>query len=104
MLEKRWMKNTMIKVVIERDIMPGLEAEYDQIARAAMRVCYHAPGFIAGEILRERSHTERRMLITQWRDLAAWKAWEHSIEREQAIQQMLPMLTRDERVRVFDPF
>ncbi|MFC3282461.1 antibiotic biosynthesis monooxygenase family protein [Litchfieldella rifensis] len=92
----------MIKILIERHIMPGLEEEYDQAAREAMRAAINARGFIAGESLCERHHPERRLLITQWRDLSAWKDWQHSSERERAMQHVLPLLTEEEHIRVFE--
>lgn len=92
----------MIKIVIERRIMPGLEAEYDEAARDAMRACVTARGFIAGESLCERQRSEHRLLITQWRDLSAWKDWLQSAERERAMLRLMPLLAEEERIRVYD--
>ena len=38
----------MIKIIIERRIMPGLEDEYEQAAREAMRVSLGVRGFVGG--------------------------------------------------------
>ncbi|WP_168016519.1 antibiotic biosynthesis monooxygenase family protein [Halomonas salinarum] len=92
----------MIKVLIRRRIMPGLEEEYDLAARSAMRASINANGFIAGESLCERHYPERRLLITQWRDLAAWKTWYRSTEREQVMQHVLPLLVEDEEISLFE--
>ncbi|GHC29615.1 antibiotic biosynthesis monooxygenase family protein [Aidingimonas halophila] len=92
----------MIKVLIERRIMPGLEAEYEQAAREAMRASINAKGFIAGESLCERHHPDRRLLITQWRDLSAWTDWLHSPEREHVMQWVLPLLTENESIRIYE--
>ena len=61
----------MIKVIIERRIMPGLEEEFEQAAREAMRVSLGVRGFISGETLVELGHTDRRLMITKWRDIRA---------------------------------
>lgn len=92
----------MIKILIERRIMPGLEAEYEQASREAMRTSVNARGFIAGESLCERHNPERRLLITQWRDVSAWRDWLQSAERERAMQCILPLLAEDEYIRVFE--
>lgn len=92
----------MIKILIERRIMPGLETEYEQAAREAMRASITARGFIAGESLCERHHPERRLLITQWRDVSAWKDWMNSPARERAMQRILPLLAEEEYIRVFE--
>ncbi|WP_192034672.1 antibiotic biosynthesis monooxygenase family protein [Halomonas sp. YLGW01] len=92
----------MIKVLIRRRIMPGLEQEYDQAARSAMRASINASGFIAGESLCERNHADRRLLITQWRDLAAWKAWYQGPERERVMQHVMPLLVEDEEINLYE--
>ncbi len=94
----------MIKIIIERRIMPGLEEEYDAAAREAMRASINARGFIAGESLRERHHPEHRLLITQWRDLSAWRDWQNSTERERVMQHILPLLTEDEHIRIYEHY
>ena len=86
----------MIKIIIERRIMPGLEDEYEQAAREAMRVSLGVRGFVGGETLVELGHTDRRLMITKWRDLRAWKEWHASEERAMAMQRILPLLTEDE--------
>ena len=92
----------MIKIIIERRIMPGLEEEYEVAARDVMRASLTAPGFVGGECLHELDRPERRLLITEWRDLKAWKEWLHSDQREHIIQRMLPLLTEDERIIAYE--
>ncbi|WP_043532491.1 antibiotic biosynthesis monooxygenase family protein [Litchfieldella xinjiangensis] len=92
----------MIKILIERRITPGLEEEYDRAARDAMRASINASGFIAGESLHERHHSDRRLLVTQWRDVRAWKDWLYSAERERAMQRILPLLVEEEHIRLFE--
>ena len=93
----------MIKIIIERRIMPGLEDEYEQAAREAMRVSLGVRGFVGGETLVELGHTDRRLMITKWRDLRAWKGWHASEERAMAMQRILPLLTEDETIRIYEP-
>ena len=87
----------MIKIIIERRIMPGLEDEYEQAAREAMRVSLGVRGFV------ELGHTDRRLMITKWRDLRAWKEWHASEERAMAMQRILPLLTEDETIHIYEP-
>ncbi|MCA1771748.1 MAG: antibiotic biosynthesis monooxygenase [Halomonas sp.] len=92
----------MIKIIIERRIMPGLEEEYEQAAREAMRASLGARGFVGGETLVELGHTDRRLMITKWRDLRAWNEWHHSEARARAMQRILPLLTEDETIRIYE--
>ncbi|GHE22987.1 antibiotic biosynthesis monooxygenase family protein [Halomonas urumqiensis] len=93
----------MIKIIIERRIMPGLEEEYEQAAREAMRQSLGARGFIGGESLVELGHSDRRLMITKWRDMRAWKEWYGSEARARAMQRVLPLLTEEERIRIYEP-
>ncbi|APE29965.1 antibiotic biosynthesis monooxygenase [Halomonas aestuarii] len=92
----------MIKIIIERRIMPGLEEEYEAAAREAMRHSLSAPGFVGGESLVELGHSDRRLMITKWRDLRAWKEWYQSETRARVIQDVLPLLTEEERIRIYE--
>lgn len=92
----------MIKVIIDRRIMPGLEEEYEHAAREAMRVSLGVRGFVGGETLVERGHSDRRLMITKWRDIRAWKEWHSSDARATAMQRILPLLTEDETIRIYE--
>lgn len=93
----------MIKIIIERRIMPGLEEEYEEAAREAMRHSLGARGFVGGESLVELGHSDRRLMITKWRDMRAWKEWYTSEARTRVMQRLLPLLTEDERIRIYEP-
>lgn len=93
----------MIKVIIERRIMPGLEEEYEEAMRKALRTSHGASGFIDGETLVERGRSDRRLVIMKWRNLDAWNEWRSSEVRRYAMQRVLPLLTEDETVRIYEP-
>ncbi|NIC07323.1 antibiotic biosynthesis monooxygenase family protein [Billgrantia bachuensis] len=93
----------MIKIIIERRIMPGLEEEYEEAAREAMRYSLGARGFVGGETLVERDHSDRRLVIVKWRNLNAWNEWYTSEERARAMQRIMPLLTEDESIRIYEP-
>jgi quinol monooxygenase YgiN len=42
-------------------------------------------------------------MITKWRDLRAWKEWHSSEARAMAMQRILPLLTEDETIRIYEP-
>ncbi|WP_447528329.1 MULTISPECIES: antibiotic biosynthesis monooxygenase family protein [unclassified Vreelandella] len=92
----------MVKVIIERRIMPGLEEEYEQAARQAMRVSLGVRGFVGGETLVKIGQPDRRLMITKWRDLRAWNEWHQSEARADAMARILPLLTEDETVQIFE--
>lgn len=93
----------MIKVIIERRIMPGLKEEYEEAMRKALRSSLGARGFVDGETLVERGRSDRRLVIMKWRSLDAWNEWHASEARRDAMQHILPLLTEDETVRIYEP-
>lgn len=93
----------MIKIIIERRIMPGLEEEYTRAAQEAIHASRHVEGFISGESLVEQGRADRRLVVTQWRNLSAWKCWYASDARAAAMQHVFPLLTGDETIRAFVP-
>ena len=68
-----------------------------------MRVSLGARGFVGGETLVELGHTDRRLMITKWRDIRAWKEWHSSEARTTAMQRILPLLTEEESIRIYEP-
>lgn len=88
----------MIKVLIERHIMPGLEQDYEQASREVVREAMHAQGFISGENLVEGGRPGHRILITSWRDARAWQEWSVSHARERMMARLGPMLSQPERI------
>src|SRR5690554_7859241 len=83
--------------------MPGLEQEYEEAAREAMRQSLGARGCVGGESLVELGRSDRRLMITKWRDMRAWKEWYTSAERARVMQRLLPLLTAEERIRIYEP-
>ena len=92
----------MIKVIIERRIMPGLEDEYEQAAREVMRVSLCVRGFDSGETLAQHGIRYRRLMITNGRDLRAGNVGPASVARATAMQRILPLLTEDETIRIYE--
>ncbi|AVV33660.1 MAG: antibiotic biosynthesis monooxygenase [Cobetia sp.] len=88
----------MIKVLIERHIMPGLEQDYEQASREVVREATHVPGFISGENLMETGRAGHRILITSWRDARAWQEWSVSPARDRMMARLAPMLSQPERI------
>ncbi|ERL50332.1 hypothetical protein BJB45_04175 [Halomonas huangheensis] len=68
-----------------------------------MRQSLGANGFFGGESLVEQHHSDRRLMITKWRDLRAWKEWYNSDARLHAMQRVQPLLTEEEKVTIYEP-
>jgi len=93
----------MIKVLIERHLLVGLEKEYDQASRALLQACMERPGYISGESLRDLDYPNHRIIITQWKSETAWREWERSDQRAQLLAGVAGILATDEKVVLLAP-
>jgi heme-degrading monooxygenase HmoA len=92
----------MIKVMIERVIIPGLEEEYEEFSRSILKQAMHAHGFISGESLKDAAHPNHRFIFTLWRNQSAWDRWHKSDERLAVSGTIAAMLAHEEKVTVLE--
>jgi len=88
----------MIRVIIEREIAPGLEQFYQAAIADLLDVMASAPGYLAGESLAEIHRPNHYVVVTRWTNEAAWNRWFHSPERQQMLNTIRPFLQRDEKI------
>ena len=65
----------MIRVIIEREIVEGLESFYESAIANLLNVMAKAPGYVSGESSVEIHRPNRYVVITRWIDEAAWNNW-----------------------------
>lgn len=90
-----------VKVIIERQVEKGKEAELVQLlgelrARALMQ-----PGYISGETLAALDDPSTRLVISTWHSAVDWKAWEGSAERAQLTSSIEQLLTTPSKTRIY---
>lgn len=72
----------LTKVLIERKIKPGMEAEFKKLMREVLSGAAHTHGFISGETLQSVNDPTVHVTISQWKDLSSWNDWINSPERK----------------------
>jgi heme-degrading monooxygenase HmoA len=92
----------MIRVIIERYIKDGSFHDYLDLIRRARKQASSNEGFIAGELLQEKSNPNHAVIISSWEDFKSWDEWQASSNRQSVLQQMRPLLERDEKVTVLE--
>jgi len=90
----------MIRVVIERHVAETLESAYEDLSRHGLRIAVSAPGFISGETLTDLEDPNRRVTLCKWRSEADWKRWQASEERRSFMNDLMPLMDREERITV----
>jgi heme oxygenase (mycobilin-producing) len=82
-----------IRVIIERQSIPGNELGLNSLLMALRGKAMHAKGYISGETLRSLDNPNTFIVISTWNSLEDWKAWEQDGERK-AIQAKIDALLR----------
>lgn len=92
----------MIKVMIERRVAEGLEQPYREYVSEALKYISEAPGFVAGESLKDAESPNRHVIISTWRSTNAWQKWQKSEKRKYFIEQILPLLEEQEKLTILE--
>lgn len=93
----------MIKVIIERRVAEGLEQPYEKCVSEALQFISDAPGFVSGESLKDTHSPNHHVIISTWRSANAWQKWLGSEKRKFFMEQILPLLTDEEKLTILEP-
>ena len=87
----------MIRVIIEREIVAGLEQYYEAAIADLLGVMANAPGYVSGESSVDIQRPNHYVVITRWIDEAAWQRWYQSSERQKLLDAIRPFLLTEEK-------
>jgi heme-degrading monooxygenase HmoA len=93
----------MIRVLIERWLLPDMEDSFRAAMREMRRDAVYASGYIGGETLRDVAAPGHYVVISTWRSRADWDAWAVSAARDVVRDRIRPMLAEEERTTVLEP-
>jgi antibiotic biosynthesis monooxygenase (ABM) superfamily enzyme len=92
----------MIKVIIERKIALGLEANYQDAIKATLKDALDAPGYISSESLTDINQPKHKILITKWSSVKAWQQWYSSEPRKSVVSAIQAVLEEPEKITLFE--
>ena len=92
----------MIRVLIERNVAPGLEHYYDATIKRTVSSVVAAPGCLSGESLKDPNNSSRRIVMSKWHSREDWDRWFFSDERRQVIAEITPMLEGTEKITLLE--
>lgn len=92
----------MVKVIIERRIANGMQAQYEKEIRTTLKSILDAPGYISGKSFSDVENPERKYILTDWRSIGDWQNWQASSARKKAIAGILPMLDMPEKITLLN--
>jgi heme-degrading monooxygenase HmoA len=92
----------MIRVLLERHVVEGMEESFDQALRDVRQSAVGFPGYVSGESLRNCDNPTHRVVVSTWRSAPDWEAWARSEQRSQAQARLAPLLEEPEKVTMFE--
>ena len=93
----------MVRVLIERWLLPSVEEEVVAALREMRRDAVHAPGYISGETLRDMADPTHYVIVSTWRSRADWDRWAECEARQRVRSRIAPLLAKPERVAILEP-
>ena len=91
-----------VKVIIERRVPKGKDTALANLMRDLRAKAMFAKGYISGETLRAHDDPTLYVVISTWKNLEDWKAWEATPERKTIQTKINTILTQSEQHRIFD--
>jgi len=91
-----------VKVIIERRVPKGKDTDLANLMREMRGKAMFAPGYISGETLRAHDDPSLYVVISTWRSVDEWKAWEASPVRSETQTKIDAILEAKPQHRVFD--
>jgi heme-degrading monooxygenase HmoA len=89
----------MIKVIIERHLKEG--KSLSPLLRELRAAAMHHPGYVTGETLVNTEDDSIITVISTWRSLEDWKAWETSETRAKLGQQIRTLLVEEPKFTIY---
>ena len=91
----------MIRVLIERHIKEGNRGNLVHLLREMRTVAMHQPGYVTGETLESTEDASIIAVLSTWRSLKDWKAWDKSGQRMKLYQQIEPLLVEKPKLSIY---
>ncbi len=91
-----------IKVIIERRVKKGMDTDLAKLMRELRAKAMLAKGYISGETLRAHDDPTLYLVISTWKSLDDWRAWEENPVRKEIQTKIDSILEEPTQRRVFD--
>lgn len=91
----------MVRIVIERHLKEGKREDLMPLLRELRAVAMHQPGYVTGETLGSTGDPSIISVLSTWRSLEDWKAWEKSEQRIKLYKQIEPLLVEKAKVSIY---
>ena len=91
----------MIRVIIERHLKEGKREDLIPLLMKLRAEAMHHPGYVTGETLVSTEDASSITVLSTWRSLDDWKAWEKSEARLKLYWQIEPLLKEKTKISTY---
>ena len=88
------------KIVIERHVIPGREAQALDILVEMRAMATRQTGYISGETLVDVGDNSTMIVVSTWRSIQDWKQWEGHSDRMRFEDMLSPMMVSPPTVHI----
>lgn len=90
-----------VKIIIDRKVKKGKEAEFAKLLRELRVKAVPSKGYISGETLRSLDDHLNFIVITTWQSVDDWKAWEKNPERKKVQAKIEKLMARPTETKIY---
>ena len=91
----------MVRVVIQRHLKEGKKGDLMPLLRELRAAAMNYSGYITGETLASTGDPSIISVLSTWRSLEDWKAWEKSEQRIKLYKEIEPLLAEKPKVSIY---
>lgn len=92
-----------VKILIKRKIPENIKKNlFNTLIRQLRVLATQQGGYISGETLRRIDQPNEYLVVSTWKDIAAWNAWKEHKERADIQNQIDVMLGEPTRYEIYD--
>ena len=93
----------MIKVLIKRTIVEGLEGNYEQTVVELLNHAEDFPGYLGGESYKDAQKPNHYVVVSAWTSINAWQLWFRSAQRMEMLKKISVYLQEPEAFTILEP-
>ena len=90
-----------VKIIIDRKIRKGREAEFFDLLKDLRSKAISSRGYISGETLRALSDRHNYVVVSTWQSAEDWKNWEKNPERRKIQAKTEKLMVRPTRTKLY---
>jgi len=91
----------MVRIVVERHLKEGKKGDLLPLLRELRAAALHHPGYVTGETLASTEDPNIILVLSTWRSLEDWKAWEKTEPRIKIYEKIEPLLVEKPKLSIY---